>query len=716
MALQNRRWICGGDCDAPIIGKTITLPQISSASIDICVLGFFEMYINDTKVSEDVLNPACSQLDKSVGKDLLYPINDTFSGSRVYYRQYDITNYFVLGDNKIEFYLGNGWYNQKDRVIEGNFAHGVPRICFEIELEYVNGQTQMLVSDDTFMWKPSYIKYNNIFYGEKHDYSQKSNCDEPKRVQYCDGTDSPLVLQKCPSDKIIRRIEPKLMSNFGKKKVYDCGENITGWVSFKSMKHTKKVVITFAEEITADGRLDFASTGYEDSMEQLQKDEFIFDGEQRVCRPKFTWHGFRYFELEGDVCELAVEVVHADVTQKAEFNCDNDLLNRLFDAFKRSMLGNMHCGVVSDCPHRERIGYTGDAQNTADTAMLVFDADEMYSKIIRDIADTQDINTGHIQHTAPFFGGGGGPGGWGCAIVTIPYAHYKQYGNAELLKSYYPNMLKYISYMQSRCENDLVVVEEKDGWCLGEWCTASELQIPAEFVNTYFLVKSLMLMKEIAEIIGEPTAVLDEYESKYKKALRDNFYDEVKNTYCGGANGADAFAADIGMADEACISAINQKYQNQKFDTGIFGTTILLKVLFENGYADTSFKLLTEKGKDTFYEHHIELGATTLWETWADGASHNHHMFGAVISTFFYYILGITVSDRLVLEPKMIKKLGYASGSVRTRFGEVFVSYERTENGVHFDILSENDTELIYNGRTYPICGGEYCAFDFCEQ
>lgn len=421
------------------------------------------------------------------------------------------------------------------------------------------------------------------------------------------------------------------------------------------------------------------------------------------------------FSLEGEVRALWVDVIHTDVAPRANFSCSDVLLNRLFDSCRRSLLGNMHGGVISDCPHRERLGYTGDAQNTADIAMLLFDADALYRKYIRDIADTQDKNTGHIQHTAPFFGGGGGPGGWGCAIVTIPYMHYRHYGDAQLLRQYYPNMAAYIRYMESRCVNDLVMFEEKDGWCLGEWGVLGEVQIPPEFVNTYFLIRSLMRMQEIAAVLGEPTETLAALEQKHKAALVAHFYDQAENSFCHNQNGADAFAADIGLADARCIAALHEKYQHQKLDTGIFGTPLLLDLLFQNGYGDTAFKLLTEPGKHTLHEHHMVLGATTLWENWA-GGSHNHHMFGALVSCFFTGILGIQASDAGVIAPQPPCALAAASGYVQTRAGMVFVSYERKDNKIHFTVYSENDAVFAYKQERHLVRGGTQCSFAFDEQ
>lgn len=710
MIFKNAKWICAKECDAPIIEKEFFVENIKNAEINICVLGFFEMFVNGKKVSNDVLTPVCSQYDKSPGKNLLYPLKDEFSGSRIYYNSYNLTEYVHSGNNLIEFMLGNGWYNQKDRTIEGSFGRGVPRMCFEIKLEEKDEKTTCILSDESLLYRPSYIKHNNIFYGEIHDYTKTDT--EKKRVVLCETPEAPIMLQKCPPDRVVRKIVPKIVKCKGEKKIFDCGENITGWVSFESVADSEKVVIKFAEELDGERNLDFTSTGYEEKLLQMQKDEFVLNGTERTCRPHFTWHGFRYFELEGKAKNIVAEVVHTDISKKSEFYAENDVLNWLYNGYIRAQLGNMHCGVITDCPHRERIGYTGDAQNTADSAMLMLDSKEVYEKYMGDIADTQDKNSGHIQYTAPFFGGGGGPGGWGCAVVKIPYAHYRHNGDKNILKKYYPNMLKYIDYMVMHSKNGLVVSAEEGGWCLGEWATPERVEVPAEFVNTYFLIKSLQLLKEIAKIIGEDPNVFCKREQICIKALHDNFYNGETHSFCNGANAADAFAADIGIADEICINGLNERYLRKKLDTGIFGTALLTDTLFKNGFQDTAFKLLTEEGKDTFFDH-MKKGATTLWEDWQGNGSHNHHMHGAVVSGLFYHILGIDICKNPVISPKIPQKLGYAEGSVKTRFGLVSVSWKKCDGNIYFYIYTDNGGIFKYAGFELEICGGKHNRYVF---
>ena len=235
-------------------------------------------------------------------------------------------------------------------------------------------------------------------------------------------------------------------------------------------------------------------------------------------------------------------------------------------------------------------------------------------------------------------GGGGGPGGWGGAIVFVPYSFYKFYKDESVLRKYYNNMLNFLSYMEDRSENGLVVREELGGWCLGDWCSPGNKNlIPEPFVNTYFLIKAFKQVIEISEILGKETAKLKTRLDSVIKAFTKAYYDEATGTFCSSVEASDAYAYDIGLGDERTLKAIVDKYETLgEFDTGIFGTDILIRVLCENGYKELAFKLLTSEKENTFYNMKKH-GATTLWENWNGEASHSHPMFGAVVQYIVKY-------------------------------------------------------------------------------
>ena len=224
--------------------------------------------------------------------------------------------------------------------------------------------------------------------------------------------------------------------------------------------------------------------------------------------------------------------------------------------------------------------------------MTLFDSEKMYRKWMDDIADCQDIYNGHVQHTAPFYGGGGGPGGWGGAMVIVPWNFYKKFGDKEILSKYYLRMKKYLDYMQSRCDDNIVMREEKDGWCLGDWCAPNNINlIPEPFVNTYFFIKCCMLTKKSADILGfkEDAEMLSEKIEILKDAFCREYYNSGTHSFHDGIQGADAYALDIGLGDEKTLANLVAHYDSLgEYDTGIFGTDIVTRILFENGYKEVT--------------------------------------------------------------------------------------------------------------------------------
>lgn len=690
------KWITATESDSPIILKSFKCnKENKKILIRICGLGFFEAFLNGKRISEDKYVPAWSDYEPRDNRRILYPINDTFT-HRVYYLEYDISE-ITEEDNLLEVHLGNGWYNQRDRVVEGDFWYGHPKLWFEIFKDH----EMFACSEGNEKWRKSDILRNNIFSGEAHDFRLKKNT-ELKNVEICEAPKGELCRQECPADRIIKVITPKIIHTEGDKVLYDAGENVSGYAIFEQKgKPGDKTTVKYSENLQWEDKTKINSQEFKPE----QVDEFISDGSCNVCEVKFAWHGFRYFEIQGNAENVEVYVVYADVKVKSSFESDNELLNKLYECYLRTQLTNMHCGVPSDCPHRERLGYTGDGQITADVSMLTLSMEEFHKKWIRDILDCQDVNNGHVQHTAPFYGGGGGPGGWGCAVVVVPYFHYKHYGDLAVLKEAYPHMVKWTEYMKNHSENGLVVREEDEGWCLGEWCTPGKVALPESFVNTYYFAKSLIYMNEIAELLeidkGENEKLLEEC----KKALADNFYDEEENAFCASVQGADAFMIDLGLGNEEMLKRLAQSYDELgSFDTGIFGTDILLRVLFDNGYPEVACKLLTATGKNTY--GYLLKGETTLWECW-HGGSHNHPMFGSVVKYLFYNILGITFDEgNLKIKPYLPKCLNYAKGTLETRFGNAEVLVERKDRKIH--IKADLSTEGMLEYGDEAGCGKQF--------
>ena len=697
--MENAKWIaCDKDAVSPIIKKTFWLESPISGGIDITGLGFFTLYFNGKRVGADYLVPAQSEYHERDLSVLTYPLSDTFS-TRIYYLHYDLSSYLCDGENTIEIMLGNGWYRQYERTSEGEMSFGDELLAiFEVELLCESGK-HIISSDGGETYSSSHITFSNIFMGEKQDTRLIGKAEE-RQVKVIPAPNSPLVLQSCPTDKIMRNIKPQRLQGG----VYDAGENISGFAVVHACGTAgERLTVRYAEELDENGTLNFDSAG---GSEQIQNDTFICDGTPRDFAPHFAIHGFRYFDIEGDFDDLSVAVVHADIAVTSSFNSDNETLNWLYDAYIRTQLCNMHGGVPTDCPHRERLGYTGDGQVTADSAMLLLDSKSFYEKWIYDIWDCQDIHSGHVQHTAPFMGGGGGPGGWGGAIVMVPYAYYKHFGEREFLRQCYLHMKKWVSYMRSRSEDYIITREEEGGWCLGDWAAMGGMQISSEYVNTCLFVKALQKMQEIAAVLGEA----DEFEyliSKTKSAITAKYFDNNTGSFADGVQGADAFAVDIGLdSDRRTLANLVEKYSDLNcFDTGFIGTDILIDVLCKNANVQLAFALLTSDKKGS-YNWQMQKGATTMWEYFDGGGSHSHPMFGAPVRHLFSTFLGINISENgIKIAPFIPSGLACASGKV----GNISVSFEKGENSIEFVVNIPDNTAAIFEfgGKTLDLHSGE---------
>ena len=697
MVFDQATWLMGDEtCESPLFRKSFYAKDCVKARIAICGLGFFELYCNGKRVGDDWFVPAWSNYEERDLRALNYPLNDKLTNYRTYYLEYDLLPYLHKGENVLGVWLGNGWYHQNVRHAEGEQPYGFPKLCFSLALTGKDGTKTEIVSDDSVLWHSSEILSNNVYYGEKHDLGliQKGwslpgfNDSQWEHAHLALPPQTSFCRQTVPPDRIIRTVEPQLIYRSAEREIYDCKENITGFVVVKCPGNKGQLVrIRHSEELTADRTaLDFESAGGEG---QIQADEYLCASTPQTSSPHFCWHGFRYFEITGGAEVVSVQVIHADIPVTANFTCSNPVLNWLFETYLRTQLENIHCGVPSDCPHRERLGYTGDGQLTARAAMFCLGARTLYEKWMDDIVDCQDKHTGHIQHTAPLNGGGGGPGGWGGAVYLVPEAYYEMYGDKRFLAKYYPHMRRWLDYMDSRTEDGLIVREEEGGWCLGDWCTPGPIEIPEALVNTYYYIRGLRTVMRFARLlaISEDFEELSHREKASMAAFERAFYDPQTGSFCGGVNGADAFAVDIGAGDERTFANLVAKYSGEGIlDTGIFGTDLLIDLLFRRGEAGLAYRLLTER-TDASYAGMRDRGATTLWEYWDGKQSHSHPMFGACVRSLFTYVLGIrqvegTVGfSEPVIEPVEIPGLSWAEGSVMTPHGRISVRVDRNRDG-----------------------------------
>lgn len=711
---SSAEWLCAEGCgenEFRFLKSTFNVNDAKKAVLRVIGLGFFHCFINGKRVSEDLFLPLNTDFEPREN----FPAGEIVSGHRIYVPEYDITSMLRNGENVIVIHFGGGWYTRDSQK-----KFGDAKVIWRIFGDDANGGFDFVSSENDEIAE-SFVKQYDFTEGETHDYT----CMIPEEIISGVGAvwknavlakplDTEYLFSNCQPDRLIKTLGVTVVKKNSGSTVYDCGVNTTGYPVIKLKGNAgDKVTVVFSEEISEDGSLN-------EKFTQDQRMEFVCDGTERTVRPLFTWLAFRYFEVFGNAVAESVEIIHTDVEKTADFCCDNELLNWIHDTFVNTQLTNMHTGIPSDCPHLERRGYTGDGQLTCHAVMNIFDAENFYRKWINDIRDCQDTLTGHVQYTAPYTHSGGGPGGWGGAIVEVPYQFYKHYGDVSVLEECYPNMLRYFDYLESHSEGNLVISDKEGEWCLGDWCTPTSVVLSAPYVNNYFYIKALGRCIEIARTIGKESDVpmFEERISQRKKAVMSAYFNKWDGNFFGGVQGANAFAVDMGLGDERTYKNTVERYSKLRgYDTGIFGTDILTRILFENGDGQLAADLLMSESLHSFAEMK-RLGATTLWEYWPGSLrdrSHNHPMFGAVTAYLYDYLLGIRAKNgcaaysEMVISPVIVDGVNSVKGFRTFGNGRISVEYRKLESEIEFiiGVPDGQSAEFDFGGEKRPLTAGE---------
>ena len=699
-----------------IIRRHFFAKDKESAFLTLIGLGTFEVFINGARVSEDYFLPLNSEYEncgEPQGEELSY---------RIYAVEYDVSKYLNDGDNLLAVHLGYGWYTGTNLWGECYKKYGGKKLIYKMRLGCGEAMREIYSSGEE-SYVPSYLISGNMHHGEVQDFrSWNSEAllarffdkDLP-RVKFVSPVKSDYLFTDCPPDRVSESILPTLIYKKGDFAIYDVGKN-TSAIPVLNLrgKRGDAVEVVFSEDILPS----------EDALDperiHSQKMTFICDGERREAKPSFTWFGFRYFSIKGDALPVRVDVIHSSVRQASAFTSDSPVLNWIYSAFVNSQLSNMHRGIPSDCPHIERLGYTGDGQLTSRSVMMTLATKSFYKKWIGDISDCQDKKTGHVQYTAPYVLAGGGPGGWGSAIVTVPYEYWRAYGETDVLYENFDGMLAYLDYLDAHSKYGLVSDGLPCTWCLGDWCTPpDQSNLTAKFVNTYFYVKSAERIIEIAHAIGREEVIqnIEARMNTAKAAINEFYYNGTRdNTYLGNVKGASAFALDIGLGNSVTEEKLVRYYtENPYYDTGIFGTEVVTRVLFERGYPNVALSILTASEPHGFGKWMSD-GRTSLLEYWGGKRSHNHPMFGAVTALLFEYILGIRQEknsagyEKIIISPSCTKTVKFAKGHIDTVKGRISVEYKSSDERTKYKISIPDGASaklILPSKEEIPLSSGE---------
>ncbi len=708
---------------------------VKKATLRVLGLGFFHCYINGQRVSEEYFLPLNSDFEPRNN----YPVDEVLTGHRIYVPEFDVTELVRTGENVLALHFGGGWYTFNDAgdwnrfddggdwFTEPTSRFGDPKAIFRLVIEDETGLHEVCSSTADRIG-PSFVATYHFTQKENQDYTGWDDAclgaafddaawsfalpaKEPDTdYQFCD----------CPADCLEALTPAVCLLKKENEACYDAGKNASQLPVLRiTAPAGETVTVLFSEECTPEGEPVWNNT--EDNNDRRfgwnQSFSVVSDGKERVVMPAFTWFGFRYFKVTGSAEVLGTRMVHTNTAVTAEFECDNEDLNWMFRAFVNTQLSNMHAGIPSDCPHIERRGYTGDGQLICHAAMDILDARAFYHKWIADIGDCQDTLTGHVQYTAPYTRCGGGPGGWGCAIVEVPWQYYLHYGDIEPAARLYPQMLRYFDFLEEHSEGKLVTSDKAGQWCLGDWCTPIQVALPAPFINNYFYIRSLQRTVEIAGLTGheEDIPMLEARIAERRAAVKAAYFNTWDSNFIGGLQGANAFALDMGVGDDTTLVNMIKYYTADGcYDTGIFGTEVVTRVLFERGEGELAAKLMTARTGNS-YAGMRDAGATTLWEYWPEGnaiRSLNHPMFGAVAACLFDWLLGIQGTPgytALRLAPVLPSCLNFARGKRVLPTGEVCVAWEKKDGMAEFTVtVPENlPAVLAFGGAEHPLHAGE---------
>jgi len=686
---------------APLLRKSFNISKkIVSARVYVTGLGYFEMYINGKKVGDDVLSPNLTLYGKrSDLGDIGVMIKNNFREYRVMYLTYEVTKLMKQGENVAGAILGNGFYNPRSYWTQG---YGSPRFISQIHIRYTDGTEQLVVSDQSWRVSNSPIVMDQVYDGEIYDarleqpgwFSPGFNDSGWDNAVLRKAPEGILEAQLSPADRVMEKLKPKKIELLGKGHYkVDFGQEISGWLHLDDIvgESGQKIKIKYICESPV-GLNTYTIKGR---------------GAESYC-PRFSWFVFREAEISGWPGDLRAEQVNAEavysnVETTGKFECSNSLFNTINKIWWRSQTDNMHGGIASDCPHRERSPYTGDGQVSCVTVMHNFDARSFYTKWIRDIWGAQNPENGYVPNGAPWQPGCGGGVAWGAAMIIMPWEFYIQYGDVDMIRNNFEAMKGYIKYMLSWTdENGIMHSKAPDKknpnqWInLGDWCSPGNLP-PDEMVHTFYLWRCADLTAKAAKALGDP----EEYDKyfklaeKTKNAFMNRFYDDDKGTY--GPAGGNIFALKMGVPENRrtkVISALKADIaaNGGHLDTGIFGTQFFFEVLSDNGLNELAYEALNKRTQPS-YGWWIDQGATTTWEQWDGKNSRNHPMFGGGIVWFYRKLAGMSADPQypgyrnIIFKPQPANDVSYASYANQTPFGLASVRWEKKNGKFTMDII-----------------------------
>ena len=731
------KWICApASTEALLLRKEFSVkPGLKRAVVHVCGLGQYEMNLNGAKVGEDLLSPGWTDYNETT-----------------LYDTHDVTAQLRAGGNAIGLALGNGMYHveRRNRFAKFTGSFGPLRAMAHLRLEYADGSVEFVGTDESWRTHPGPITYNSIFGGE--DFDARLNPAGWDKAGFDDATWRAAVAVVRPAQTLrgftgsvepIRAIEvrePVATNQVGGATVYDLGQNTSYMPRIRvSGPAGSKVRLIPAEVVNADGSIQRSTTGSTNrgiswweftlagsSRREEAPTEIGKPGErlltssptnQETWFPQFYYVGCRYLEARleapfgvppsGGPDRLKPElqtlprieslegvIIHSSAAPIGEFSCSNPLLNRTRDLVRWAQRANM-VSVLTDCPHREKLGWIEQYHLNGPAIRYEFDMARMFTKGMNDMAEAQ-LDNGLVPNIAPEFtefkGAFRGAAEWGAAFILVPWQQYEFCDDVDLLRRHYPAMKRYFAYLESRATNDIVF----DG--LGDWFdlgpnkpNQAQLTPPPVTASAFYFYDAKILGK-IAEVLGRAEEA-KEFAAKAERiraSYNAKFFNGTNGTYATGSQCANALPLVMGIVEPeqraAVLAALVKDVESRGYamTAGDVGFRFLLRALADGGRSDVIYKMINQDDKPG-YGYMLKKGETSMTESWDANltTSHNHFMLGQITEWFYHDLAGIASDPagpgfkRIIIKPQPVGDLQWAKASYDSVRGKIVSEWKR---------------------------------------
>ncbi|WP_111895471.1 alpha-L-rhamnosidase [Acinetobacter sp. MB5] len=710
-----------------------------TARLYITAHGIYDAKINGQKISDQLLAPGATAY-----QDYLE------------YQTYDVTDFLKAGQNVLAVTLADGWYAGRLGLpgVNQNYGDKVG-VLFQLELRDTSGELTQVVSDDQCRSSTGPIEYSDLYIGEKYDANKaqagwdSSGFDDQnwqaviENQQY--GVKN-LIAQCGEPIRIVQEItNMRIIQTPNGEQLLDLGQVISGWLRINvQAKKGTEIQLEFTETLDEHGNFFRNIVG----KNKDQTDIYVANGQGvETWEPQFTFHGFRYVRVTGSPEKLRAEnfvgvVIGSDLEITGKFKCSDERINQLQSCILWSQRGNF-ISIPTDCPQREKAGWTGDINIYAPTAIFNMQSYNFLKRWLHNLRLEQQAD-GQVPTIIPFWQGdrkfsemlmGQGKvscSGWGDVCIMLPWELWQKYGDKRILIENYSTMKNWLAYVKKEAESfisesalnsgDQKRIDNQkylwnSGFHFGDWFTPSFLKadpthngimhcahVTKDLVSSAFYAHSTKLMAQIAEILGKPHESCEyaALHAKVKQAFIDEYFDEdYKLT--PHYQGAYVIALAFDLVPVAAIKIVTQHLvnlivdNNFTLDTGFMSVSYLMNVLTQYGQEDLSWKLLFQNQSPSWL-YEIEKGATTLWERWDNigqdnkplHSSFNHYAFGCVGDWMYQHIAGIQCHDigykKIKISPCIDQSIDYCDASYISDYGEIKVSWERKDSVVRLSV------------------------------